>query len=126
MNCPNCKNENVIIEKTDVDNINSYLCMVCGFMSSDVKNYYKPNSSKLITDLTIIDGSLRKWHPSVFINKKGIVMPEGDSEFNWFWVFIPINTIDGVTDLDLLSKMTYERFNFKDAIKNLGDINEDI
>jgi len=147
MKCPVCSGTDILIEPTKEKNINSYLCFTCGFTTDDSKirineneNIIKTNHSKLIETLSMYESeepNAKKWYPSLFIHTNGMVYPEGENEFNWNWVYVPIIKLTNEelkeekysefeTRMAVEDKKTYGRFEFLDALKNLGEINEEL
>jgi hypothetical protein len=94
--CPICDSDNVVIEPMDKNN-NSYLCMKCGFMTTDLyrgdsvvlKNHIA-KASQLIVDLCHYDEITGlHWFPCVMMHPKGLIYPDGEKD-NWSWIFTPI------------------------------------
>lgn len=142
MKCPAC-NGNVLKEKTENENVYSYLCLKCGFTASDNntrKNNKKNDNSKLIEDLSFFeseDEDAKRWYPSVFVHERGMLYPEGENTISWNWVFVPIvmlteSELSGSEyigynkRLAVEQKKTYDKFEFLEALKNLGNINEEL
>ena len=147
MKCAACKSDKILKEETEQKDVFSYLCLNCGFTSNDndtkernKDNDFSKHKSKLISDLSFFeseDGNAKRWYPSVFVHENGMVFPEGDSSFNWNWVYVPIiklteeemnsSEYSGFkTRLAYEQKKIYDKFEFLDAIKNLGEIIEDL
>jgi hypothetical protein len=126
-----------------------FLCLTCGYTTKEkykIHNtieieQYEASVPKIISDLKQYDKKNNcNWYPTVVdFYKVGTVFPNGTKE-NWKWAFAPYipiplfarikNPIGGDSDLyheyalDFKNLIEYDKFEFKDAIKNLGDIYE--
>lgn len=72
---------------------NSYLCLGCGFQSSDLmkegeydKASFEEQLPELYKDLRTLDSENRAWYPSVVnIEDKGTVFVNGTNKEEWQW-----------------------------------------
>lgn len=140
--CPVCKTHNILEEKLK-DNINSYLCIKCGYTSNDeyktnsnILNKQLMTSSKFIIDLQYFDEDTGlHWFPSVFININGLLFPDKyNNTEDWKWVYVPIVKIkkeDNIpekydTKVDTEKREYFDKLDFFNALKRFGAIEEGI
>lgn len=107
----------------------SYLCLGCGYQSSDLmiqneynQEEYEEQLPELYKDLKRIDSSNRVWYPSVVnIQDKGTVFANGTSIEDWKWSAIknvPLTEED-------LKKPLFKGKTHKSDSKSLKDFDKD-
>lgn len=131
--------------KETESNIDSYLCMSCGYTTTSLNvnesielRKWEQHTPELIKKSKFIDSETNLvWYPSVLqFPNIGMIFPDGTNEENWKWrvaraVDIPEEErskypIPGKKDeyyarrIDMKSSVTYERTAFKAACEDLG------
>jgi len=143
--CPYCELDNNVITDDVVlendENATSYLCLKCGFTSNSkftTQDMIKQisNVSQLILDLSKFDEITGlHWFPIVLLSTKGSIYPEGTKD-SWEWIHTPIISIkeeekseygkEYTTRFAVEKSEKFEKFNFLDACKKLGNVSSDL
>lgn len=142
IHCAICDTDELISEHGES------LCLSCGYMTNSTLTLnenkweeFEKNSHALLKDIKQLDKKNNcYWYPSVVdFYKNGIVFPHGTKD-NWVWAFapyIPMLPIERLTakipntsdlyyeyKIDMTNLKTYDRLEFKLAMKNLGELYE--
>lgn len=141
--CPVCGQEDCY--KESENNIDSYLCMACGYTSTSLNlnesidlRKWEQSTPELIKKSKWIDPDTNLvWYPSVLnFPNIGMIFPDGTNETNWKWrlcraIDIPVEDqnkypIPGkegqfyTKRIDMKGSILYEKENFKTACEDLG------
>ena len=102
--CPHCGEHDACFEETqtmpdaDQTQVNSYMCMSCGYTSttlnvegSEVIKQYEEQTAELIKDLRWVDAYTNLvWYPIILnFPSFGIIFPDGTSKHDWAWKTAP-------------------------------------
>ena len=94
--CPKCKVQESCYVFPINEVHNSYNCLNCGFVASDLLKEgeydlesYEAEMPELFKDIKHVDQEGRVWYPNVInLETKGTVFPNGSSKESWQWAGI--------------------------------------
>lgn len=147
--CPVCLESECY--KESFENIDSYLCMNCGYTTTSKHvadsieiRKWELTTAELIKDSKYVDTNTNLvWYPSVLnFPSKGLIFPDGTNVDDWKWrvaLTIPIPEEDRAkypvpgksgefyeTRIDMQNSKLYPRTEFKHACEDLGILEKQI
>tara|TARA_A100001201_G_scaffold142_2_gene425 strand:+ start:1396 stop:1848 length:453 start_codon:yes stop_codon:yes gene_type:complete len=142
--CPHClSDKHCFEEKIDMENVSSYICFNCGFMSnstykrdSDALKKMEESSTELMKEIKFFDYEREIfWFPTILnMGKFGMIYPEGKKD-NWNWKLAEVRklSVEEQKDpmyegnehtLDVENATTYGQHEFLDACKKMGIVKD--
>lgn len=139
VDCKRCGG-NACYEQTIQDNVKTWLCMGCGFTTSDVMlekseahSALLETSPELYKDLLFIDDNKRVWAPStITLPGKGMVFVDGSNSTDWKWSAVKAIELtneektsgrfpEGQTvRMDMANAKKYGQRDYMDAMEEIG------
>lgn len=139
VDCKRCGG-NACYEQTVQDGLKTWMCMGCGFTTSDImvenSEAHKAlleTAPELYKDLLFVDDTKRVWSPStVSLPAKGMVFIDGKTKRDWKWSAvkaIPLTEeekqsgkfpADQTVKMDMVNSKLYDQKDFMDAMEEIG------
>jgi len=137
--CKHCGSK-ICYEQTITEDVNTWLCVSCGFTTSTVMVENSPadshalaTSPELYKDLRFVDEDKRVWYPAtITVPNVGMVFVDGTSASDYKWAAVRAVELateekkskrfpkDQTHKIDMSKAVYFEQVNFVSALEHIG------